>query len=82
MRSKAKTVQGALAEETITLEKHGINITINGNLEIVDIGISADINQDKFGDNLKNVINQGINKAKRKMAEKMQSMGGLSNIGM
>jgi len=80
LRSQAKTLQNALADETISLEKNGISITLNGNMEITNISIAEEQSNDKLENNLKITINDALKKAQRLMAEKMQSMGGLPNF--
>jgi len=80
LRSQAKTIQGALSQETITEERSGLKVVLNGNLEILEIKLNADLPQDSQENNLKICINEAIKKAQRIMAKKMQDMGGLPGL--
>jgi hypothetical protein len=37
LRTQAKTMQNALSGEAVTVEKNGISLTINGNLELTNL---------------------------------------------
>ena len=82
LRSQAKTMQNALAEESVTIEKNGITILIDGNMEIKNITIPENANKANLEANLVSTINTAVKKVQRLMAEKMQQMGGLSSLGM
>jgi len=80
LRSQARALQNTLAQESVTLEKNGISITINGNLEVTALTISADLSKDRLEKSLKDLLNDGIKKVQKIMAQKMQSMDGFSNF--
>ncbi len=80
LRSQAKTLQNALSQESITVEKGGIKVVINGNLEITQIIINEDLAKDSLEGMLTECLNEAIKKVQRLMAQKMQQMGGLPNI--
>jgi len=40
LRSQAKTMQNALAEEVVTEEKNGVKLVLNGNMEILELKLS------------------------------------------
>ncbi len=82
LRSQAKTMQNALAGESVTIEKKGIKITMDGNMAITDLEIGPGLSDDVIASNIKSVLNDAIKKTQRLMAEKMQSMGGLGNLGL
>ncbi len=48
LRSQAKTLQGALAGESVTVEKGGIKIVMNGNMEITTLSINEDLAKDSL----------------------------------
>jgi len=81
LRDKAKTMQSALAEETIDQEKNGIKISLNGNLEITSVKLNSELNQSEQENSLKSCLNEAIKKAQKIMAKKMQDMGGFSGLG-
>ena len=81
MRSQAKTLQSALADEVVNGEKGGVKLTINGNMEVtkLELGNASTADLQKI---LPSLFNDTIKKAQRLMAEKIQAMGGMKNFGM
>ncbi|OIO49384.1 MAG: hypothetical protein CO042_04370 [Parcubacteria group bacterium CG_4_9_14_0_2_um_filter_41_8] len=86
LRSQAKTLQSALSEESVEVEKHGVKIIMNGNQEITSVNVSPDLMNPNKKQDIENAIkdanNSAIEKTKRVMAQKMQSMGGLDQFGL
>lgn len=80
LRSQAKTMQNALAEENIVIEKNGIKVSLNGNLEITQITLNENLNKNSQEEVLKDCLNEAIKKAQRLMAKKLQEMGGLPGL--
>lgn len=81
LRSQAKTMQNALADETITIEKKGITLEMNGNMEIQKININDNLSKEKMENVLKDIFNDAVKKTQRIMAKKMQEMGGFPGLG-
>ena len=74
-------MQSALAQEKIIVEKNGITVEVDGNMEIKEIKISEDLSKDCLDGILKDAINEALKKAQRLMAEKMRSdMGGIPGL--
>ena len=82
LRSQAKTMQSALAEESVTIEKKGIKIIMNGNMEITELTIPEELKKEEVSKYMKEAVNDSIKKVQKLMATKMQEMGGLSGLGM
>ncbi|MBI4122638.1 MAG: YbaB/EbfC family nucleoid-associated protein [Parcubacteria group bacterium] len=87
LRSKAKTLQNALKEEKVELEKGGIRIVMDGNQDVVSYSITdssllAPARKRDVEERLKEATNAAIEKTKRVMAQKMQAMGGFENFGL
>lgn len=80
LRSQAKTMQDALAQETITEEKNGVKIVLNGNLEVTSLTINESLPKNSQEDALKNCFNDAIKRAQRLMAKKLQDMGGFPGM--
>jgi DNA-binding protein YbaB len=80
LRDQAKTVQGALAQETISEEKNGVKISLNGNLEVLEISLNDSLNKSAQEQALKSCFNDAIKKAQRIMAKKLQDMGGFPGL--
>ena len=80
LRSQAKTMQNALSGETITAEKGGIKVVMNGNMEITSIAINEDLAKDSLENMLADCVNDAIKKTQKIMAQKMQEMGGIPGL--
>lgn len=87
LRNQAKTLQSALKEEKVEMEKGGIKIVMDGNQEALSFAItdtsllSADRKHD-LEKKLVEATNSTIEKTKKVMAEKMQKMGGFEGLGL
>jgi DNA-binding protein YbaB len=80
LRSQAKTMQSALAEESVTEEKNGIKLVLNGNLEIIELKLNSELSIEDQTSALKTCFNSAVKKAQRLMAKKMQEMGGFPGL--
>ena len=81
LRSQAKTMQSALANEKVELEKNGIKLSMNGNMEVTDIKIESDLSKEEIARTSKDLFNDAVKKTQRIMAKKMQEMGGFPGLG-
>ncbi|HPX64939.1 MAG TPA: YbaB/EbfC family nucleoid-associated protein, partial [bacterium] len=72
----------ALATEKVTAEKNGVVIEMNGNMEVLSIKINKDLSKEEMANTCKDVVNDAVKKTQRLMAQKMQDMGGLANLGL
>ncbi len=81
LRSQAKTMQNVLADEKVELEKNGIKLSMNGNMEIIDMKIESDLSKEEIARTSKELFNDAIKKTQRIMAKKMQEMGGFPGLG-
>lgn len=86
LRSQAKTMQNALAEETVDVEHKGIKIKMDGNQQILSLDIPEDLlspdKKSQLEGAIKDAVAESIKKVQRVMAKKMQEMGGLGNLGL
>lgn len=82
LRSQAKTMQNALSGESATVEKNGVKIVINGNLEITELTIPDAMTGKEASSVVKDVMNDAVKKVQKIIAQKMQEMGGLKNFGL
>jgi len=86
IRSQAKTMQNALAEESITVREAGdkVVLTMDGNLNLTAVAIDDSMLNPSMKEKLQKAIKDGHEKALKKMqrtmAMKMKEMGGLPNI--
>ncbi len=82
LRTQAKTMQNALSGESATVEKNGINVTMNGNLEITNLVIAENLIGLQAANATREAVNEVIKKVQKIIAQKMQDMGGLKNFGL
>ncbi|MFH1744720.1 MAG: YbaB/EbfC family nucleoid-associated protein [bacterium] len=82
LRSQAKQMQNALADELITVENRGVSVIMDGNMEITDLKIANDVPIEKLENIVKDNANDAIKKTQRLMAKKMQEMGGFEKMGL
>ena len=84
LRKQANTLKSALAEETIDVENAGVKITMDANQEIKSLNIKEEfLSKDKKKELEKYIqdgIAEAIKKVQRKMAMKMQQMGGFDGL--
>jgi len=86
IRSQAKTMQNALANESVTVrEAHDkVVLTMDGNLQLTGIAIDDDMLNPSMKDKLQKAIKDAHGKAMKKMqrimAAKMKEMGGMPDI--
>lgn len=80
LRSQAKLMQDALAQETVTEEKNGVKIVLNGNMEVISLSLAEGLSKQAQEDALKTCFNNAVKRAQRLMAKKLQDMGGLPGL--
>jgi len=84
LRKQANTIKSAMAEETIEVSNNAIKIVMDGNQEIKSLDIKEEfLSKDKKNELEKEIISaiaDAIKKVQRKMAMKMQQMGGLDGL--
>jgi len=81
LRTQAKTMQDALAQETVTEEKNGVKITLNGNMEVINLSLNESLSKNAQEDAIKRCFNDAVKRAQRLMAKKLQDMGGFPGLG-
>ena len=84
LRAKAKKIQATLAEEVVEETTKGITIRMDGNQNIKSIQIEDHLMNDKIRleSNMTDAMNSTIKKVQKKMAVKLQKMGGLDLPGL
>lgn len=80
LRSQAKIMQDALAQESITEEKNGVKVVLNGNLEVIGLSLNENLSAAAQAEIIKSCLNDAIKRAQRLMAKKLQEMGGLPGM--
>lgn len=77
-----RSLQNELSKEKTIVEKDGINVRINGKMEVEYIGLNPELSKERQEKVLKDCINDAMKKMQVKMAGAMQKMGGLGNLGL
>jgi DNA-binding protein YbaB len=80
LRSQAKTLQNMMSQQSVTVEKNGISITINGNFEITSLKILEEKSKESLERSLTDCFNDATKKIQRVVAEKMQGMEGMPHF--
>ena len=80
LRSQAKTMQNALAEEVVTEEKNGVKLVLNGNMEILELKLSDTLSKSSQEETLKSCFNDALKRSQRLMAKKLQDMDGIPGM--
>lgn len=80
LRDQAKTMQNALAKESVTVERGGVKIEMNGNLEVTSLSIAEGASKESTEKNVKEAMNEAVKKTQKLMAAKLQEMGGFPGL--
>ncbi len=80
LRNQAKAMQDMLSKESVTADKNGVSVTMNGNMEITAVKLPDGVDNAKLESAIKDATNDAIKKTQKIMAQKMQEMGGLGNL--
>ncbi|MCD5396137.1 MAG: YbaB/EbfC family nucleoid-associated protein [Candidatus Pacebacteria bacterium] len=61
-----KQIQEKLKKETVEVEREGIKVVLNGNLEVVEIVLNPELEKTDQEEILKDLINRAIKKIQQK----------------
>lgn len=73
---KIKDLKSQLSKETETVEKGGVKVTVSGQMKVVDIEISEEVDESKVNDLIKDCTNEALQKIQKTAAAKMKEAGG------
>ncbi len=86
LRSKAKEVQGQLADVSATEEYKGWTFTMNGSLELINVVVDPDTLSKGDAGYVEDIVKKGVNKTLKSVqkisAKKMMKEGGLDAFGL
>ena len=74
-----RDLQKSLGKEKTDIERDGVKVTINGNIEIEEIRLNPGLDTDKQAKILKDCINDAVKKMQYAIAQKMSEFG---NFGL
>ncbi|MBD3247766.1 hypothetical protein GF382_00565 [Candidatus Falkowbacteria bacterium] len=80
LRDKAKNLQSSLADETTTVEKKGVRVVMDGNMNISTVEIEGDLSKEELAKVFAEATNEAIKKTQKNMAIKVQQMGGFPGM--
>jgi len=84
LRSKAKNLQNQLSEESVTVEKHNVSLSMDGNQQITKLDINPELlstdNKERLEKILIDLHGDAIKKVQRIMAEKFKASGNFNNL--
>lgn len=69
-----KQMKDSLSEERVEVEKQGIKIVLNGNLEIEQLILNSEIEKEQQESILKDCLNEGVRKIQMSMVEKFKGL--------
>jgi len=70
-----KKLQDEFKKEKVTVEKRGVQVTLNGNFEVMDIKLSAELGTEEQQEVLKQCLNEAREKIQKTLANKMMASG-------
>jgi DNA-binding protein YbaB len=69
-----------LAQETVTEERNGVKIVLNGNMEVLSVTLNESLSTSVQAETVITCFNDALKRAQRLMAKKLQSMGGIPGM--
>lgn len=73
--AELKKLQDNLKKEKITVERQGVIVEMNGNLEIESIKLNPDLNLEQQQGAIKQCLNDAKNEMQKKMAQSLMNSG-------
>lgn len=77
---KLKDIQRSLGKEKMDVEKDGVKVTINGNIEIENIQLNPELDVSRQERVLRDCINDAVKKIQFVVAQKMSELGSFGNF--
>ncbi len=72
--AKIKEIKDSLAKEEVEIEKMGVKIILNGEIEVKEIFLNSDLKKEEQEKILKECINEGIKKIQKELAVKFSKI--------
>ena len=86
LKEQAKSLQNQLSQESITVDKHGVSLTMDGNQKMTGLDIGAELlspeRKNRLEETIKELHDEAIKKIQRIMAEKMRTSGNFKIPGL
>ncbi|HAH04246.1 TPA: hypothetical protein DCL28_01655 [Candidatus Komeilibacteria bacterium] len=86
LKEQAKSLQNQLSQESVTVDKHGVSLTMDGNQKMTGLDIGAELlspeRKNRLEETIKELHDEAIKKIQRIMAEKMRTSGNFKIPGL
>ena len=69
-----KELRDSLAQEQVEVEKNGIRLVLNGNLEVIEVSLNSEIAKQDQESLLRDCMNEAVRKVQIKMAQNFKGM--------
>ncbi len=69
-----KKIKDSLSQEKIEIEKEGVELIMNGNLEVEELKLNSDLSKENQERIAKECFNEGVKKVQLKMAERFKGL--------
>ena len=73
--AELKKLQDSFKKEKITVEKRGVEVTMNGNFEVEDLKLNSELSIEDQQETLKKCLNEVREEIQKKLAKVMMSSG-------
>ncbi len=80
--NKLRKLQKELGREKMDVEKNGVVVTINGNIEIVNIKLNPNLDTSGQEKAIRDCVNDAVKKIQYVAAQRMQEFGSLGDFGL
>lgn len=71
-----KQLRDSLSQEKVEVEKNGVKVAINGNMEILGIQLNPDLKKADQERTLQDCLNEALRKVQMTVAQKMSQITG------
>ena len=73
--NELKKMQDSFKKEKLTVEKSGVSVTINGNMEVEEIKLNPELSVSEQQDILKKCLNEAHESIQKTLAKSLMSSG-------
>lgn len=73
--NELRKLQGEFKKEKLTVDRGGVSVTLNGNFEVEDIKLNAELSIEDQQNTLKDALNEARESIQKKLAQKMMASG-------